>query len=253
MPELMKIKDLTKSYSGKPVLKDVSFSIYKGQVMGVIGPSGAGKSTLIRCLNGLTEINSGTVELDGLRLGDKKTDMNKIRSRIGFVFQDFNLFSHLTVIKNVTFGLIKVRKLSRGQAITIAERQIERVGLKDKLDAYPAELSGGQKQRIGIARALAMEPEIMLFDEPTSALDPESVGEVLRVMRSLVQSGMTMVIVSHEMDFIRAVADEVLFMVDGQVHEKGDTQQIFGHPEKIRTKEFIKGLAIADDFAIEAG
>lgn len=251
MSFLMRVENLTKSYGDKPVLEDVSLTISEREVKGIIGPSGAGKSTLIRCLNGLTPIDSGDIYLDDTCLGDKRTNLNQIRSRIGFVFQDFNLFTHLTTRHNVMLGLRKVKRMSRTQAEEIAIRELDRVGLKDKLDSYPAELSGGQQQRAAIARALAMSPEIMLFDEPTSALDPESVGEVLRVMRELVRSGMTMVIVSHEMAFIQAVADDVLFMVDGQVHEEGSTQQIFEQPTQPRTREFIQGLAAAGELAAE--
>jgi polar amino acid transport system ATP-binding protein len=250
MTFLMRVENLTKRYDGKPVVQDVSFTNREREVKGIIGPSGAGKSTLIRCLNGLTDIDAGAIYLDETRLGDKHTNMNRIRSRIGFVFQDFNLFTHLTIRHNVMLGLRKVKRLNRSQAEEIAIRELDRVGLKDKLGAYPAELSGGQQQRAAIARALAMNPEIMLFDEPTSALDPESVGEVLRVMRGLVRSGMTMVIVSHEMAFIQAVADDVLFMVDGRVHEEGSTKQIFGQPTQARTREFIRGLAAAGEITV---
>ncbi|NNC22692.1 amino acid ABC transporter ATP-binding protein [Salinisphaera sp. USBA-960] len=251
MPCLMRADNLTKTYDNEPVLADVSFTIGECEVKGIMGPSGAGKSTLIRCLNGMTPIDSGQIYLNETCLADKKTDLNQIRSRIGFVFQDFNLFTHLTIRHNVTLGLRKVKRIGREQADEIAIRELDRVGLKDKLDAYPAELSGGQQQRAAIARALAMNPDIMLFDEPTSALDPESVGEVLRVMRELVQSGMTMIIVSHEMAFIQAVADDVLFMVDGRVYEEGSTRQIFEEPSQPRTREFIQGLAAAGEIAAE--
>lgn len=243
----MRVDNVTKKYDGQAVVDNVSFTIQEQEVKGIIGPSGAGKSTLIRCLNGLTHIDGGEIHLDDERLGDKRTNMNQIRSRIGFVFQNFNLFTHLTIEHNVMLGLRRAKRLSRSQSADIAARELERVGLGDKLNAYPAELSGGQQQRAAIARALAMSPEIMLFDEPTSALDPESVGEVLRVMRELVQSGMTMVIVSHEMAFIQAVAHDVLFMVDGHVHEEGSTQQIFENPTEDRTRDFLRGLAAAGE------
>lgn len=253
MSFLMRVNNLTKSYNGKTVLRDISFTIKEREVKGIIGPSGAGKSTLIRCLNGLAPIDSGDIYLDDVRLGDKQVNMNKIRSRIGFVFQDFNLFTHLTIRRNVMLGLRKIKHMKRAQAAEIAERELKRVGLEDRMDYYPAELSGGQQQRAAIARTLAMSPEIILFDEPTSALDPESVGEVLRVMRELVKSGMTMVIVSHEMAFIQAVADDVLFMVDGRIHEEGNTKQIFENPEQTRTREFIQGLAMAGEISIAEG
>lgn len=244
---LMRVDKLTKHYGEKVVLRDVSLKVTKGEVKGIIGPSGAGKSTLIRCLNGLESINSGSIYLDEINLADKRTNLDMVRSRIGFVFQDFNLFTHLTALRNVTIGLTRVKRMKRAEAEEIGRRELERVGLSDKLDSYPAELSGGQQQRASIARALAMEPEIMLFDEPTSALDPESVGSVLRVMRNLVRDGMTMVIVSHEMAFIRAVAHDVIFMVDGQISEEGPAEQIFGNPQSPRTAEFVRGLS--EDFA----
>lgn len=249
MDILMRVDNVTKKYDGKAVVEDVSFTIREREVKGIIGPSGAGKSTLIRCLNGLSALDGGDIYLDDSRLGDKQTDLNDIRARIGFVFQDFNLFTHLSIENNVMLGLRRVKHMKHSQAAQIAVRELERVGLEDKLKAYPAELSGGQQQRAAIARALAMSPEIMLFDEPTSALDPESVGEVLRVMRELVQSGMTMVIVSHEMAFIQAVADDVLFMVNGRLHEQGSTRQIFEQPQHSRTREFIRGLATAGEIA----
>ncbi len=240
---LMRINNLTKRYGDKVVLQDVSLKVTKGEVKGIIGPSGAGKSTLVRCLNGLEFIDLGEIYLDDINLADKRTNLDKARSRIGFVFQDFNLFTHLTALRNVTIGLTRVKHIKRAEAEDIARRELERVGLGDKLHSYPAELSGGQQQRASIARALAMEPEIMLFDEPTSALDPELVGGVLRVMRELVRAGMTMVIVSHEMAFIRAVAHDVIFMVDGQISEEGPAEQIFDTPLNPRTKEFIRGLS----------
>lgn len=247
MHALMTVNHLVKSYGNKVALHDVSFTMQKGEVKGIIGPSGAGKSTLIRCLNGLTPIDSGEILLGDQNLGHKRTNMNHVRSRIGFVFQNFNLFTHLTIRRNVMLGLRKVKRLEKKQAQAIAEEQLARVGLADKFESYPAELSGGQQQRAAIARALAMDPEIMLFDEPTSALDPESVNEVLRVMRELVHSGMTMIIVSHEMAFIHKVADQVIFMVDGAIHEQGPTAQIFETPQQSRTREFIRGLELDDE------
>lgn len=242
MTALLRADNLVKSYNNQTVLQDVSLTVNKGDIVGIMGPSGAGKSTLIRCLNALEPVDSGSIYLDGVHLGDKRTNLDKLRSRIGFVFQDFNLFTHLTIRRNVTLGLIKVKRLNRDQAEEIALRELDRVGLKDKLDAYPAELSGGQQQRASIARALAMDPELMLFDEPTSALDPESVGGVLRVMRELAEAGMTMIVVSHEMAFIEAVASDVIFMVDGQISEEGSAQQVFENPRNSRTREFLNGL-----------
>ncbi|MDA3919675.1 MAG: amino acid ABC transporter ATP-binding protein [Salinisphaera sp.] len=243
--DLMRVSGLQKRFDNKTVVNDVSFTLAPGEIKGIIGPSGAGKSTLIRCLNGLEPVDGGQVWLDDIELTARRADLDALRARIGFVFQDFNLFTHLTVRRNVTLGLIRVKKMSRRDAETVAERELARVGLANKLDAYPAELSGGQQQRVSIARALAMEPELMLFDEPTSALDPQSVGSVLRVMRQLVAEGMTMIIVSHEMAFIEAVADDVLFMVDGAIVEEGSAKQIFHHPEQQATRAFIDGIAAA--------
>ncbi|WP_372610246.1 amino acid ABC transporter ATP-binding protein [Halomonas sp.] len=243
MTTFLETRNLTKCYQGQTVLDDVSMTLDEGEVKGIMGPSGAGKSTLIRCLNGLVPIDSGEIYLGEKRLGDKHTNMDKVRSRIGFVFQDFNLYTHLNVRRNVTIALRKVQHMKKADAEAIAQQELARVGLQDKLEAYPAELSGGQQQRVSIARALAMKPQLMLFDEPTSALDPESVGGVLRVMRELVQEGMTMIIVSHEMAFIQAVADDIVFMVDGRVLEEGTSEQIFEQPKNQRTREFIRGLA----------
>lgn len=242
---LMRVSHLTKRFGDTTVLDDVSLDVAAGEVKGVIGPSGAGKSTLIRCLNGLEPIDAGQIWLDDTELTAKKADLDGLRARIGFVFQDFNLFTHLTVADNIRLGLRKVRGLDRRSADEIAKRELARVGLESKWEAYPAELSGGQQQRVSIARALAMEPELMLFDEPTSALDPESVGSVLRVMRELVAEGMTMVIVSHEMAFIEAVADDILFMAEGRVVEEGSAEQIFKNPREQRTRDFIDGIAAA--------
>ncbi|KEZ76426.1 amino acid ABC transporter ATP-binding protein [Salinisphaera hydrothermalis] len=243
--QLMRVSHLTKRFGEHTVLDDVSLDVTAGEVKGIIGPSGAGKSTLIRCLNGLEPIDAGEIWLDDTELTARKADMDALRSRIGFVFQDFNLFTHLTVADNLMLGLRRVRGLKRAEAETIARRELDRVGLAEKWRAYPAELSGGQQQRVSIARALAMQPELMLFDEPTSALDPESVGSVLRVMRELVAEGMTMIIVSHEMAFIEAVADDVLFMAEGRVVEEGSARQIFHEAREQRTRGFIDGIAAA--------
>ncbi|MFC0269119.1 amino acid ABC transporter ATP-binding protein [Kushneria aurantia] len=242
---LMRVSHLTKYFGDTPVLNDVSLEVAAGEVKGIIGPSGAGKSTLIRCLNGLEPIDSGRIWLEDTELTAARANLDRLRSRIGFVFQDFNLFTHLSVADNIRLGLRRVRRLGRDEADHIVHRELARVGLESKWQQYPAELSGGQQQRVSIARALAMEPELMLFDEPTSALDPESVGGVLRVMRSLVAEGMTMIIVSHEMAFIEAVANDVLFMAEGRVVEEGSAEQIFQHPQQRRTRQFIDGIAAA--------
>ncbi|RJS92846.1 amino acid ABC transporter ATP-binding protein [Salinisphaera sp. Q1T1-3] len=241
----LRAEHLTKSFAGRRVLDDVSLSVAKGEVKGIIGPSGAGKSTLIRCLNGLEPLDTGRVWLGADELTARKADIDALRARIGFVFQDFNLFTHLRVADNLMLGLRRVRKMDAVEAERCARAELDRVGLADKWQAWPAELSGGQAQRVSIARALAMAPEVMLFDEPTSALDPQSVGSVLRVMRELVAGGMTMIIVSHEMAFIEAVADDVVFMADGAIVEEGPAGQLFNTPHAAATRAFIDGIAAA--------
>lgn len=236
---LMRVSELSKSYAGKQVLRSVSFAVHRGEVKAIIGPSGAGKSTLLRCLNGLAPVDTGSIRFEGVEITDPKTNLDNVRTKIGFVFQDFNLFTHLTALDNVRIGLIKVKRLRKQEATDISARQLERVGLGDKLGSYPAELSGGQQQRASIARALAMQPDVMLFDEPTSALDPESVGGVLDVMEELAQDGMTMLVVSHEMGFVAASASDVIFMVEGAIVEEGRARELLDNPQHERTREFL--------------
>jgi len=233
------VNNLHKYFGQNEVLKGVNEHIKKGEVVVVIGPSGSGKSTFLRCLNLLEEPTDGEMIFEGNNLTDKKTDINKIRQKMGMVFQSFNLFPHKTVLDNITLSPIKVKGLTKDEAVKIAMNLLKRVGLEDKANAYPASLSGGQKQRIAIARALAMGPDVMLFDEPTSALDPEMVGEVLAVMKSLASEGMTMVVVTHEMGFAREVGDRILFMDGGNVVEQGTPEEIFSNPQNDRTKDFL--------------
>ena len=236
----VEVTKLYKSFGELEVLRGIDFSVQDGEVVCLIGPSGSGKSTILRCLNKLEEATEGEIVVDGYRITDKKTDINKVRENIGMVFQQFNLFPHLTVLKNITMAPVDLKKMTKEQAKDRAMELLERVGLADKADAYPEQLSGGQKQRVAIARALAMNPDIMLFDEPTSALDPEMVGEVLQVMKELALGGMTMVVVTHEMGFARDVADRVIFMSDGVICEEGAPEEIFNNPKEERTKEFLR-------------
>ena len=236
---MIHVNDLHKSFGKNDVLKGIDEHIKKGEVVVVIGPSGSGKSTFLRCLNLLEEPTSGEIIFEGKNIVDKKTNINSIREKMGMVFQQFNLFPHKSVIDNITLAPIKVKGISKEQAIKKAEELLSLVGLLDKKNAYPASLSGGQKQRIAIARALAMEPDVMLFDEPTSALDPEMVGEVLNVMKELAKNGMTMVIVTHEMGFAKEVGDRVLFMDGGKIIEKGTPKEIFDNPKNSRTIDFL--------------
>ena len=233
------VEHLKKNFGRLEVLKDVSTDIYEGEVVVIIGPSGSGKSTFLRCLNRLEEITGGEVTVDNVRITDKKVDINKVRENVGMVFQHFNLFNNMNVLRNLTLAPVDLKKADKATAEKNAMKLLERVGLADKAYAYPAQLSGGQKQRVAIARALAMNPDIMLFDEPTSALDPEMVGEVLEVMKELAREGMTMVIVTHEMGFAREMADRVLFMDGGYVLEEGTPQEVFGNPQNPRTKDFL--------------
>ena len=235
----VEVTNLHKHFGDLEVLNGIDFQVQDGEVVCLIGPSGSGKSTILRCLNKLEEATSGEIIVDGFRITDKKTDINKVRENIGMVFQQFNLFPHLTVLQNVTMAPVELKKQTKEQAKEAALALLRRVGLEDKADAYPKQLSGGQKQRVAIARALAMNPDIMLFDEPTSALDPEMVGEVLQVMKELAADGMTMVVVTHEMGFARDVADRVIFMSDGVICEEGTPEDIFDHPKQERTKEFL--------------
>ncbi|MEE1048303.1 MAG: amino acid ABC transporter ATP-binding protein [Clostridia bacterium] len=234
------VNDLHKSFGKLEVLKGVNQHIAKGEKVSVIGPSGSGKSTFLRCLNMLEIPTAGTIKIDGQEITASGCDINKMRQKMGMVFQQFNLFPHMTVMKNITMAPMTLKGLSKEEAKKRAEDLLKKVGLLEKADAYPAQLSGGQKQRIAIARALAMEPEIMLFDEPTSALDPEMVGEVLDVMKGLAEAGLTMVVVTHEMGFAREVSDRILFMDEGYIMEEGTPEQIFDNAQNERTKEFLR-------------
>lgn len=231
-------KNLKKRYGSLEVLKDISVEVTEGEVLCIIGPSGSGKSTFLRCLNGLEQIQSGSITILGEELVNNK-DINKLRENIGMVFQSFNLFPHLTVLENMLLAPLELKKMKRAEATEKALNLLDKVGLKDKKDVYPDTLSGGQKQRVAIARALEMNPKILLFDEPTSALDPEMVGEVLKVMKDLAQEGMTMVVVTHEMNFARDVSDRVIFMDKGYILEEGAPEEIFTHPTSDRCKEFL--------------
>ena len=236
---MIRVKSLHKKFGDLEVLKGIDEHITPGEVVVVIGPSGSGKSTFLRCLNLLEIPTSGEIYIDNELITDKKVDVNAIRKKMGMVFQQFNLFPHLTIIENVTIAPTLVNKESKADAVKKGEELLSRVGMLDKRDAYPSQLSGGQQQRVAIARALAMNPEIMLFDEPTSALDPEMVGEVLDVMKNLAKDGMTMVCVTHEMGFAREVASRVLFMDEGIVMEQGTPDEIFTNPQNERTKLFL--------------
>lgn len=236
---MIHVSNLHKSFGKNDVLKGIDEHIKKGEVVVVIGPSGSGKSTFLRCLNLLEQPTSGEIIFEGSSLTQKGVDINKIREKMGMVFQQFNLFPHKTVLQNLTIAPMKVKKLSSDEAKKKAMALLERVGLSNKATAYPSSLSGGQKQRIAIARALAMEPDVMLFDEPTSALDPEMVGEVLNVMKDLAKEGMTMVVVTHEMGFAREVGDRILFMDNGNIVEQGTPEEIFNNPKNPRTIDFL--------------
>lgn len=238
---MIEIKNLYKSFGHVEVLKGVDVSIEEKEVVVIIGPSGSGKSTLLRCMNYLEEPTSGDITVDNMKL-DKHADINKIRENIGMVFQRFNLFPHMTVLENIVLAPTKVLKISRDEAISTAMDLLQRVGLKEKANSYPSQLSGGQQQRVAIARALAMKPKVMLFDEPTSALDPEMVTEVLDVMKSLANQGMTMVVVTHEMGFAREVGDRVLFVDEGRIIEEGTPKEIFENPKQERTKLFLSKI-----------
>ena len=236
---MVRIENLIKRFGELEVLHGVDLHVQSGEVVVIIGPSGSGKSTLLRCVNRLEDITGGRVTVDGHDLTDKSTNMNQVRAEAGMVFQQFNLFPHMTVLKNVTLGPIKVRKMGRDEAKILGTKLLAKVGLGDKAHVYPDQLSGGQKQRVAIARSLAMNPKLILFDEPTSALDPELVGEVLDVMKDLAREGMTMLVVTHEMNFAKDVADRVIFMDDGRVVEENDPEQFFANPQNERTREFL--------------
>ncbi|WP_286672164.1 amino acid ABC transporter ATP-binding protein [Halorarius halobius] len=237
---LLEFEEVHQSYGDEEVLRGISFEMDRQDVEVVIGPSGSGKSTMLRCVNRLTDIDSGDILLDGDSIYDR--NVNDLRRQVGMVFQDFNLFAHLTALENVTLGLRRVRGMDKEAAAADAMDHLDRVGLADQADSYPAELSGGQKQRVGIARALAMDPELMLFDEPTSALDPELIGEVVEVMRDLASEGMTMLVVTHEMGFARSTATTLSFLDRGRVVERGPPEQLFESPENDRTAEFLSRL-----------
>ena len=233
------VENLTKDFGTTKVLQGISTDIYEGEVVCIIGPSGSGKSTFLRCLNRLESATSGKIVVDGHLISDKKIDLNKVRENIGMVFQHFNLFANMNVLKNLMLAPVDLKKATKEEASKKAMELLETVGLSDKADSFPSQLSGGQKQRVAIARALAMSPNIMLFDEPTSALDPEMVGEVLNVMKNLAKDGMTMVVVTHELGFAREVADRVLFIDGGVILEEGTPEEIFSSPKHPRTIDFL--------------
>ena len=239
MQPLIRVRGLKKSFGDLDVVKGIDVDINKGDVVFVVGPSGSGKSTFLRCLNRLEEPTGGSITFEGVDITDAKTDIDKHRQRMGMVFQQFNLFPHMTIMKNLTIAPMKLQGRSRQEAEATARELLERVGLADRADAYPSQLSGGQKQRIAIVRALCMKPDVMLFDEPTSALDPEMVGEVLNVMRELAAEKMTMVVVTHEMAFAREVATRVMFMDEGYFIEENDPKNFFEHPQNERLKNFL--------------
>lgn len=236
---MVEIKDLCKWFGDFQVLADVNEVIERGRTVVICGPSGSGKSTLLRCINGLEPFQKGEILVDGISVGSPKTNLYKLRQRIGMVFQRFELYPHMTVLDTITLAPIKVKKMSRKEAERRAMELLERVGIPEKANAYPANLSGGQQQRVAIARALAMEPEYMLLDEPTSALDPEMIQEVLEVMTGLAREGMTMLVVTHEMGFAREVADEIIFMDGGRIVERGTDEEFFKHPKNQRTRDFL--------------
>ena len=239
---MIKVKNLKKQFGNNVVLKDISVAIEKGEVISVIGPSGSGKSTFLRCINGLEEFDGGHILVDNEDMADKNLNIDKLREKIGMVFQSFNLFPHLTVLENIILAPVTLKTMSKEEDKVKAKELLKKVGLEEKADFYPSSLSGGQKQRVAIARALAMNPEAILFDEPTSALDPEMVGEVLQVMKSLAKEGMTMIVVTHEMGFAREVCDRVIFMADGEIVEQGSPNDVFLNPQHERTQNFLKVL-----------
>lgn len=242
--EMIKITQLNKSFGDLHVLKDINMTVFESDVVCLIGSSGSGKSTLLRCLNFLEKKDNGQIIIEGKEVNPRTDNLNKIREKVGMVFQNFNLFPHKTVLENIIEAPIKVKGASKDAAISNAKQLLSKVGLEDKADVYPSKLSGGQKQRVAIARALAMEPDIMLFDEPTSALDPELVGEVLTTMKALAEEGMTMVVVTHEMGFAKEVADRIVYMHDGKIVEHGTPDEFFNNPKEERTREFLKSTSL---------
>jgi len=236
---ILRVENIHKSYGKEKILKGVSFEIKKGETKVIIGPSGSGKSTLLRCINQLTIPDQGKIFLENEEVTHHQKEINQFRQKMGMVFQGFNLFDHLNALKNVEIGLVKVKKMDKKEAKKKAMEELKQVGLKKQANLYPAQLSGGQKQRVSIARALAMDPKVMLFDEPTSALDPELIGEVLEVIKKLALAGMTMVVVTHEMGFARSVANEIIFMEDGMIKDRGTPYKMFNNPEHERTRKFL--------------
>lgn len=236
---MIEIKNLHKSFGDLKVLKGINDTVHKGEVVVIIGPSGSGKSTYLRCINKMEEPTDGKILVEGIDITDSKTDINAIRQKVGMVFQHFNLFPNMTVLENITLAPLKVKKMDKSEAEKIAYNLLDKVGLREKANEYPSKLSGGQKQRIAIARALAMNPDVMLFDEPTSALDPEMVKEVLEVIKNLAEEGMTMMIVTHEMGFAREVGTRLVFMDEGSILEEGNPKEIFDNPKEERTKVFF--------------
>ena len=236
---MIKVENLHKHFGKLEVLKGIDYEVHEKEVVCVIGPSGSGKSTFLRCMNLLEEVTDGAIYINGVKINDPKTNINDIRTEVGMVFQQFNLFPHMSVIDNITMAPMQIRNLNKQDAEQLAMELLDKVGLREKADNYPQQLSGGQQQRVAIARALAMKPKVMLFDEPTSALDPEMVKEVLEVMKNLAKEGMTMVVVTHEMGFAREVGDRVLFMDGGYIVEQGHPEEVFGNPQNERTKAFL--------------
>ena len=248
---MINVENLFKNFGDLKVLKNISTTVNKGEVISIIGPSGSGKSTFLRCINKLEEPTEGHIYIDGMDLMDKKTDINKIRERVGMVFQHFNLFPNMTVLENLTLSPTMVKKESKEEAKKYASYLLEKVGLSDKANSYPTQLSGGQKQRVAIARALAMKPEVILFDEPTSALDPELVGDVLDVLKQLAGEGVTMVVVTHEMGFARDVANHVIFMDGGRIVEENNPHDFFSRPQEERTKQFLARILSDASYSVE--
>ena len=247
MPEvsaavMIQARDVEKFYGAFRALRGVSLDVHEGEVVVICGPSGSGKSTLLRCVNGLERIQGGDIVVDGMSVRDPRTDLKRLRSEVGMVFQSFNLYPHMTALRNITLAPMKVRGLKREQAETVAHELLRKVGIPEKAGSYPAELSGGQQQRVAIARSLAMRPKVMLFDEATSALDPEVIHEVLNVMRDLAREGMTMIVVTHEMGFAREVADRVIFMDEGVIVEIGDPKTFFSRPREERSRRFLEKI-----------